>query len=207
MPSPTNQPQNQEPVDFAELAALSALDILTPEESNLVELNYAEQPEFVQQRAEFEAVVGAIAYSSPPIPMSNNLKDRLFQRIADNITEQQSDLSALLKISMEELKQKTRGLSWQPIPTMTHGVMATLEVDQAKRQTAFFVRAQAGETFPNHWHAKGEEILVLEGDMVVDERIYQPGDRISSSANTSHQPSTVNGCLVFCISSFDDKFL
>lgn len=207
MTSPTNQPHKQEPVDFAELAALSALDILTPEESDLVAMNYAEHPEFAQQRAEFEAVVGAIAYSSPTIPMCNKLKDRLFQRIADNITEQQSDLLALLKISLEELKQKTSDLSWEPIPSMAHAAMATLEVDEAKRQVAFFVRAQAGEKFPNHWHAEGEEILVLEGDVVVAERIYRQGSRISSEANTSHQPSTINGCLVFCISSLDDKFL
>ncbi len=206
MTSPPNQPQKQEPVDFAELAALSALDILSPEESNLVEMNYADHSEFAQQRAEFEEVVGAIAYSSPTIALCDKLKDRLFQRIEES-REQQSDLLALLKISIEELKQKTRGLSWEPIPKMTHGMMATLEIDEAKRQMAFFVRAQAGETFPNHWHAEGEEILVLEGDVVVDKRIYQPGDCISSQANTSHQPSTINGCLVFCISSLDDKFL
>ena len=207
MTSPPNQPDKQEPVDFAELAALSALDILTAEESDLLELNYAEHPEFSAERAEFEAVVGAIAYSSPTMPMNNNLKDRLWQRIAENITEQQSDLWALLSRSLTELKQKTQGLSWEPIPSMTDAAMATLEVDEAKRQVAFFVRAQAGERFPNHWHAAGEEILVLEGDVVVNERIYTKGSRISSEANTSHEPATINGCLVLCVSSLDDKFI
>jgi len=207
MTSPKNQPQKEEPINFAELAALSALDILTPEESDLVETNYADRPEFSAQLAELKEVVGAIAYSSAPMPLNNNLKDRLFQRIAENVTEQQSHLLALLKMSIAELKQKTKGLSWAPIPSMTNGEMATLEVDEAKRQYAFFVRAEAGETFPNHWHAAGEEILVLEGDFVVDEHIYRQGSILSSEANTSHQPNTINGCLAFCISSFDDKFL
>ena len=204
---PDKQPDKQEPVDFSELAALSALDILTPEESNLVEINYADHSEFSVQRAEFEAVVGAIAYSSPPMPMNNNLKDRLWQRISENIPQLQPKLLDLLKISIAELKQKTRGLSWEPIPSMSNAAMATLEVDEATRQVAFFVRAQAGERFPNHWHAQGEEILVLEGDVVIDEQIYHRGSRISSQANTTHQPTTINGCLVICISSLDDQFL
>ena len=207
MTSPKNQPQKQEPIHFAELAALSALDILTPEESDLVERNYADHPDFSSQLDEFKEVVGAIAYSSTPMPLNENLKDRLFQKINQNISEERSYLFALLKLSIAELKQKTKGLSWQPIPSMAHGEMATLEVDEATRQSAFFVRAKAGETFPNHYHATGEEILVLEGDVFVGEDVYRPGSIMSSGANTSHQPATINGCLAFCISSLDDQFL
>ena len=85
--------------------------------------------------------------------------------------------------------------------------MATYQIDKTSQSIAFFVRTTTAEDFPNHYHAAGEHVLVLEGNFVVGDQVYKRGDRIFSPANTSHQPSTTQGCLVFCVSSLDDKML
>ena len=85
--------------------------------------------------------------------------------------------------------------------------MAILAVDETHQQLAFFVKAQHGGHFPLHAHESGETVLVLAGDFVVDGLKYTAGDRIDSGGNTAHKPETINGCLLFCISSINDEIL
>jgi anti-sigma factor ChrR (cupin superfamily) len=61
--------------------------------------------------------------------------------------------------------------------------------------------------FPKHQHADNEEIVVLEGDLVIDGQVYHSGDRIYSLPNTVHQPETQTGCLLFVKTSLDDVII
>ena len=144
----------------------------------------------------------------PCVQLGASVKDRLFQKIAQEVIAQDSELYELLKLSIEELTQKSEALTWQPLAGSTaDGQIAVLEVDEAHQQVAFFVKAARGGTFPLHAHDSGETVLVMSGDFVVDGLTYRAGDRLESPANSAHQPETEKGCLLLCISSLHDEIL
>lgn len=201
--------QDSNAAEFTTGATDYALNLLATENTTDLGIeNDINDPVLDAELAELEAAIAAIPYSTPSIPLSPDLKTRLFERIAETSSPQgQSKLFQLFEHSIDNLKKKLEGLEWQPLPGMKNGAMATYQIDHPSRSIAFFVRATTAETFPNHYHAEGEDVLVLEGNFVVGDQVYGRGDRIFSPAKTSHQPSTTQGCLIFCVSSIDDKML
>ena len=182
------------PENIGELTALYALDILDKSDCRGMEEAMVEFPELEMELAELRDAASAIAYTAPDIPMATDLKDRLFQRINTESPE------------IETLKAQADEVDWQPyqIP----GVMVgTLAVDNDKREISCFVRSGENIRFPKHQHADNEEIVVLEGDLVIDGELYTTGDRIYSLPNTIHQPETQQGCLLFLKTSIDDLIL
>jgi hypothetical protein len=187
------------PENIWELAALYALDLLDESECRVLEEAIAQFPELQPQLAKFQETVSAIPYSAPPVPVAVDLKARLFERIASQALEPNS-------ASVEALREQATKISWEPfsIPGMA---IAKLYVNDEKREMACFVRAVAGVQFPNHRHAGNEEIIVLEGDLVIDEKTYGSGDYIPSISGTVHQPETVGGCTIFLRTSLDDEIV
>ena len=180
------------PENFSELAALYVLNILDESDCHLVEEAILEFPELEMELAEFRNTTGAIAYSVPHVPMAADLKERLFQRINSEIT------------IIETLKEQATQVTWQPylIPGIMRG---TLNLDEEKREISCFLRCEANIRFPKHQHVGREEIVVLEGDLVIDGELYTSGDRIYSRSNTIHQPETHQGCLLFVKTSLDNR--
>ncbi|MBT9316472.1 cupin domain-containing protein [Leptothoe spongobia] len=196
-----------EPSQHADAAALYALDALEADERGQFEQALLDSGELAQTVNEFEETAATLAYGAPSMPMAADLKDRLFQRISAEPVGPSSDLVQLLNLSIAELKQQAAELDWSSMPGNSGAEFATWQVDDDEREMAFFVRKADGGLFPNHAHASGETVLVLAGDFVVDSQVYGVGERVSSPGNTSHQPETRNGCLLFCVSSMDDDML
>ena len=203
----THPEQPVDPNSTDDLAALYALDLLNADDQALVDQAMAEDAGFVQQVVEFQAAATTLAYSVPAMPMAGNLKARLFQRIAQEPDVPDSPLLELLKRSINELKQQAAELNWEQMMGTDAAEMAIWQTDEDRREVAFFVRKSMGGLFPNHAHAGGETVLVLEGDFVANGQIYGVGELANSMANTAHQPSTQVGCLLLCISSMDDEVL
>ncbi|MEM9905144.1 MAG: cupin domain-containing protein [Cyanobacteria bacterium P01_D01_bin.44] len=195
--------------DEQALAAIQALGALNGNRDD-----HAEMPTsvtFAQQVSNYESTLAAIPYSIPSVPIAADLKSRLFQRIAGEsahleVGPHSAKLIELLKYSVEELKRQAATLAWAPMAG-ANAELAIWQIDDLHREVAFFVRAAVGGTFPNHAHASGETVLVLDGDFVVEGNVYSVGDRISALGSTAHQPETQEGCLLFCISSIDDEIL
>ncbi|MEO1348080.1 MAG: cupin domain-containing protein [Cyanobacteria bacterium J06635_15] len=211
------QPQIPDDVsaDEESLAALYALGSLggndSQTDSHDVQAEKMSAATFAQQVSDYEATLAAIPYSVPLMPLASDLKSRLFQRIANEsdsleLGPHSAKLLELLKCSIEDLKRQSVALTWSPM-VGANAEMAVLQTDDLHREVAFFVRATVGGAFPNHTHASGETVFVLDGDFAVDGRVYNPGDRVSSLGRTTHQPKTRQGCLLFCISSIDDEIL
>ena len=194
-------------VDAADTAALYALDALEADERKQFEQVLSDSGELTQAVHEFEETAAVLAYSALSVPMAENLKERLFQRIAAEQVGPSSALIKLLDFSIAELKQQIAKLSWSLMPGNSGAEVATWQVDKGEREVAFFVRKASGGLFPNHAHASGETVLVLDGDFVVGSQTYGVGERVSSPGGTSHQPETQHGCLLFCVSSMDDEIL
>jgi hypothetical protein len=180
------------PENICELTALYAFDVLDESDCRVVEEAMLEFPELEMELAEFRHAVGAIAYSVPDVPMAGDLKERLFQRIHNDTS------------NIEALKAQANDVTWEP--SLIPGVMlGTLNLDEEKREISCFVRSVGNVRFPKHQHADREEIVVLEGDLVIDGELYTSGDRIYSEPDTIHQPETQQGCLLFLKTSIDDS--
>ncbi|HBB35527.1 MAG TPA: hypothetical protein DDZ80_16850 [Cyanobacteria bacterium UBA8803] len=194
--------------DFSELAALYALDVLDELACRSVEETIAEFPEWEMELKEFQAAVATLPYSAPLVPMAGDLKERLFERIATLtcVTDTTPVVSTSIAQSVQALKARVAEVSWEPY--LIPGVMVgKLDLDVSKREIACFIRAEAGVQFPNHRHAANEEVVVLEGDLVIDGELYGRGECIRSVPGSAHQPETYGGCLIFLRTSLDDEII
>jgi ChrR Cupin-like domain len=172
-----------------------------------------------------DAIVSAIAYGAPLMPLPERLKSRLMERLrlpaltvdgtvdetVDETVESNAESSSkmplekLLEWSLEDLIAVAETIeNWVPMPSPDKALRATWKTDPVNRQVAFFVRAPLPGALPTHYHATGETILVLQGDFISEGVRYQVGDRMYSAAGTTHQPTTT-GCLVLGVSSMDDR--
>jgi hypothetical protein len=179
------------PENFSELAVLYVLDILDESDCHLVEEAMLQFPDLEMELAEFRNTMGAIGYSVPDVPMAADLKERLFQRINSETT------------TIEALKEQATQVTWEPY--LIAGIMrGILNLDEEKREISCFIRCVANIRFPKHQHGGREEIVVLEGDLVINGELYTSGDRIYSRTNSIHQPETHQGCLLFVKASIDN---
>lgn len=194
--------------EFEEAAALYALEALEIAERDRLRQSIADSDELAKTVGDFTQTVAAIPYGLPQMPLPDTLKGRLFQRIAQETVAQDSELYQLLNLSIDELKSKSEPLTWLPLQGSTaDAYVATLAVDKVHQKLAFYAKANKGGFFPLHAHASGETVLVLEGDFMVDRMTYAVGDRLESTAGSTHRPETTQGCLVLCIASLKDEIL
>lgn len=187
----------------SELAAIYALSALDEAEPSRLECELGDLPEFQVEVAEFEAVAAMLAYGADPMPMGASLKERLFQKIASDETSDEKPNND----SMAVLRQQAKLADWQPYGYTPGVLIAKLSLDTQKRRIECFVQSLGPVKFPQHRHADSEEIMVLEGDLVIGDRIYTAGDRIFSQSGTVHQPETLNGCTLLLRTSLDDEIL
>ncbi len=174
--------------------------------------------------AAFQVAVQDLAYGVPAMPLPAGLKEKLFDRLTsitnDQLVDQSNqvevrstDLSPnlldLLDWPITDLQQVAIDLSnWEIFPMPSGSEMAIWQVDEVRAQVAFFLRVPTAGTLPNHYHATGESILVLEGNFIDDDgTVYEVGQRFVAAANTSHQPATSLGCLILSVTSMHDKIL
>lgn len=88
-------------------------------------------------------------------------------------------------------------IPWSPSP------MAGVERRQLDRnggevaRATSIVRYAPGSCFERHNHGGGEELLVLEGTFSDEQGYYQAGCYMRNPADTSHEPFSVGGCIIF----------
>jgi anti-sigma factor ChrR (cupin superfamily) len=194
---------------FCDLAPLYALDLLDLEERLWVEAQILECPDLAEELAGYQAAVGAIPYTAPPVPMAADLKDRLFDRLGLNPVTPSTDLHLQTPPAEpsepEKFAIRSADLNWKP--HRIEGVeCALLFLDEVTRMRSMLVKAAAGVVYPLHEHRGVEEIYMLEGDLIIDDRTYLAGDYIRSHPNSMHAPSTHTGCKFLIRSCIDDNY-
>jgi ChrR Cupin-like domain len=186
--------------------AAAALDIL--EEQAAFDRELADSAILQAELAEFQAAANDLAYGVSLEPLPPGLKSKLFARL-DRTTAKPANLLDLMNLSISELQQVAIDLpNWEPFPLPIGSEMVVWHVDEVSAELAYFLRIKTPGKLPQHWHATGESILVLEGNFIdEDGKVYEVGDRSFAAANTSHQPTTTMGCLILAITSSNDKIL
>lgn len=107
--------------------------------------------------------------------------------------------------SGDRLSVRSQDLAWQP-HRVTGVSLAILHLDLANRAATALVRAEPGVQYPLHRHSGDEEIYMLEGDLIIDEARYGPGDYIRSKSTSTHAPSSMGGCMFFVRASLDNEY-
>jgi anti-sigma factor ChrR (cupin superfamily) len=187
---------------FCDLAPLYSLDVLDEEERRLVEAELAEFPELAEELANLESTVAALAYSAPPIEMSANLKDRLFQ----NLDLEPPELPEVPPSLPMFFVARSQEIEWRPF--QAPGVFVKiLYQNETTREVVGMLRAEAGARYPLHRHTAMEEIYMLEGDLAVGEVVYGAGDYLRSDPGSEHAPTTRDGCMFFFRASMDNEYL
>ncbi len=72
-----------------------------------------------------------------------------------------------------------------------------LRFDKTTGAGAVLLRMAPGCAYPAHRHTGGEDVLVLEGELIVGAEKFGPGDYLWSGVDSVHAPRTVRGCLLF----------
>jgi ChrR Cupin-like domain len=199
-------PQDHPPDGASPDTAAAALDIL--EEQAAFDRELADSAALQAELAEFQATANDLAYGVPLEPLPMGLKTQLFARL-DRTTTKPANLLDLMDWSIAELQKVAMDLPhWEPFPMPIGSEMVVWHVDEVSAELAYFLRIKTPGKLPEHWHATGESVLVLEGNFIDDDgKVYEVGDRSFAAANTSHQPTTTMGCLILAITSTNDKIL
>lgn len=135
-----------------------------------------------------------IAYTEPILDIPTKLKQRLLNRI-----KQETKILDLVAKQSGKLK-------WRPHPVKGL-VMSILNIDLFKKQVSALVRAEVTVAYPSHRHAKGEELFMIEGELIDRGISYKAGDYLYSDAGSVHAPTAIAGCMFFVKTSLDDAFL
>ncbi|MCC3594684.1 MAG: cupin domain-containing protein [Oscillatoriales cyanobacterium] len=187
--------------EFNMLAALQALDTMDESERSALAEKLQASPELQSELAAFETAISAIAYTAPAVPVAPDLKNRLFQRIAELPI-----VASPTENNPPSLIVRSRDVKWRPysVPGISIG---KLYLDKKKREITCLMRLEPGVTFPLHRHADSEEVFVLEGDLTVEGEVCYQGDYIRSVPGSIHSPVTEGGCLLLIKSSTNNERL
>jgi quercetin dioxygenase-like cupin family protein len=221
-----NTMQHDDPTELFLCQAFDLLEPLTEPPSIFALENIPElEPELESELIQWQNVVHSLAYDAPPLPMGN-LNERIFQRInnkyvdnqhvdnqrveietidTDAIDKNHEKTSLPLSKTISTWQKQAATAIWEPyIDGIT---ISNLDLDLTSREVYCFVRLEPGAKFPRHRHTAPEELLMLEGNLIIDGHIYHPGDYIYSQPGSIHQPKTNDGCLVIVRASIDDQIL
>ncbi|MDX1977986.1 MAG: cupin domain-containing protein [Pseudanabaenaceae cyanobacterium bins.68] len=169
-----------------ELISLYALGELTPQEAQLLE---AELP--LNSQREVLDRVNCLAYSAPPVPLPRSLKAKVLQKIQPQ----------------GFMPKRFKDLLWEPHPVVKGVMLALLHRDQTARQVSYLVQCAAGINYPAHQHHGLETLLILDGEIQIEDQIFQKGDIILSQPYSVHAPKITQECLFFVHTSLDDQFV
>ena len=78
------------------------------------------------------------------------------------------------------------GVEWKPLRYVA-----------ATGAGASLLRMAPGCAYPPHRHEQGEDVYVLEGELIIGSERFGPGDYCYSPPGSVHAPRTDAGCVLF----------
>ena len=80
-----------------------------------------------------------------------------------------------------------------------------LSTDTERQRVSMLVKLSPGGTYPSHTHAGVEELYLLEGTLMIDDRLLYPGDYNRAETGTSDSRVwSETGCTCVLITSISD---
>lgn len=183
--------------DHLDLLFLHALHALPSSEVALVEAQLAGCAECRQEMETLRPVVGAlVAWPTDILRSPASLWERLAERVAAETGTQPVVAPA----------RRDAPAEWEDVaPGISCKVLAT---DRDNDRVSMLVRLAPGTDYPPHRHAGVEELHLLHGDLMIDDRKLYPGDYNRAEAGTmDRRVWSETGCTCVLITSPRDVLL
>lgn len=98
--------------------------------------------------------------------------------------------------SADRVIRRTADVPWRP--TDVAGVeWKPLRYVPETGAGASLLKMAPGCAYPAHRHEQGEDVYVLEGELLVGTERLGPGDYLYSPPGSVHAPRTAQGCVLF----------
>ncbi len=183
--------------DHSDLVFLYALQALPSNEVPVVEAHISACADCRQEMETLRAIIDSfVSWPTDVLRPSASLWDRLAQRIAAE-TGGEPVLPAPQRWADPEWKDVAPGISCKLLAT-----------DTEKNRVGMVVRLAPGTGYPPHRHAGVEELYMLHGELIVDDKRFYPGDyRQGEAGSVDHRVWSETGCTCVLITSFHDVIL
>jgi anti-sigma factor ChrR (cupin superfamily) len=185
--------------DNSELVFLYALEALPPSEMTVVEAHLSACAECRQEMETLRPIIDAFAAWPTDVlrpPASASLWERLAQRIGAE-PGGTPVLPAPPQWAEPEWKEVAPGISCKLLAT-----------DREKNRVSMLVRLAPGTDYPPHRHVGVEELYMLQGELIVDDERFSPGDyRRGEAGAVDHRIWSETGCTCVLLTSFHDVIL
>jgi anti-sigma factor ChrR (cupin superfamily) len=182
--------------EHAELVVLYALHSLPASEVPAAEAHIATCPDCRNEMEALRPLIGAfISWPTDLLRPSPSLWSRLAERIAAETGEP----------VVPEPPGRVAAEWQEAAPGISCALLAT---DTAQHRVSMLVRLAPGTDYPAHRHAGVEELHLLDGELMIDDKKLYPGDYIRSEPGTvDHRVWSETGCTCVLLTSFQDEIL
>lgn len=183
-----------------ERVALFALGALSADEAADVAARLAAgEPRYVAALAEYRGVADDLAYAAAPQAPPPAARERVLVRIASEAASGVVEQDGVRVVLGSQI-------AWQPTPLP--GVeFKLLREDVVCGRRTRLIRMAPGAEYPKHRHQQMEEVVLLEGDLMVNGVLMRPGDYCTAEDTSVHQRvHSPSGC-VFLITAGDNEFI
>jgi quercetin dioxygenase-like cupin family protein len=181
--------------EHSELVLAYSLQILAPRERDLAETNLSACAQCRQELKALRPVVDAlVSWPADLLRPLASLWDRVAERIAADGDPPPTGLAGQ-PWTEPEWKEVAPGIS-----------VKMLAVDAEKNRVSMLVRLAPGAHYPPHRHAGVEELHVVYGELVIDDKKLVAGDYLRSEAGSTDQLVwSPTGCTCFLTTSSRDE--
>jgi anti-sigma factor ChrR (cupin superfamily) len=125
-----------------------------------------------------------------------SLWERLTQRIAEETGTKSVMTPAPISIS-PEWEQVAAGIS-----------VKLLSTNIKEHRVSMLVQLAPGTDYPSHRHAGVEELYLLDGVLIIDDKTLYPGDYFRADAGSvDHRVWSKTGCTCVLLTSTEDEIL
>ncbi|HMW32348.1 MAG TPA: cupin domain-containing protein [bacterium] len=75
----------------------------------------------------------------------------------------------------------------------------SLRYDKETKAGAVLIRMEPGSDYPEHEHTRGEDFIVLEGELIIGNKTFPAQSYVYSPPQSVHHPRTEKGCVLFAV--------
>jgi ChrR Cupin-like domain len=192
-----NSKSGQHDREHLDLAYLYVLQALPSSEVLAAEAQIASCEDCREEIETLRPIIGYfVSWPTDVLRPSVSLWGRLAQRIAEE-TGRPPVLPPSLLPAKPEWEEVASGISCK-----------LLAIDTEKNRVSMLLRLAPGTDYPSHRHAGVEELHLLYGVLMIDDKKLYPGDYIRSEADSvDHRVWSETGCTCFLFTSNKDVLL
>jgi ChrR Cupin-like domain len=192
-----NSRSGQHDREHLDLAFLYVLQALPSSEIPAVEAQIASCADCRQQIETLRPIIGSfVSWPTDVLRPPVSLWGRLAQRIAEETGK--PPVSPPLQLAAKP--------EWEELaPGISCKLLAT---DTEKNRVSMLLRLAPGTDYPSHRHAGVEELHLLYGELMIDDKKIYPGDYIRAEADSvDHHVWSETGCTCVLLTSNKDVFI